>query len=236
MGIVSKLFHALFNNLRQNKTNPLTGDSLKQVLVSAMYAEQQSAYLNSYETGIAAADGKKILQEYWAIYDKADAEDTLSYLLHEGHSYYFEPIYKALTTEKGNYAAYLESAFPPEELEKAVNLFRGLRSNIDSLINDKVISRIEDLQVYKVHGWDYGRLSFMTRLCYEHNLISEHVMKQFLRDGLEGTKRAYTNWTDFSKGYIIGRAMWGGDNNSGMTSIAQSLLTNKKSPWVNHPL
>lgn len=236
MSVLSKLFNALFNNLRQNKTNPLMGDPLKQVLVSAMYAEQQSAFLNSYETGIAAGDAKKILQEYWGIYNKADAEDTLSYLLRKGHAFYFDPIYTALTTEKNNYAAYLQAAFPPEELEKGVNLFRGLRSNIDTLINDKVISRIEDLQTYKVYGWDYGRLAFMTRLCYEHQLIPEHVMKQFLREGLEGTKRAYTNWEDFSKGYIIGRAMWSGQDNSGMASIAHSLLTDKKSPWVHHPL
>ncbi len=236
MGIVSKLFNALFNNVRLNNTNPLMGDALKQVLVSAMYAEQQSAYLNSYETGIADSDAKTILQEYWGIHSKAAAEDTLSYLLRKGHSYYFDAIYMALTTEKNNYAAYLQSAFPPEELEKGISLFRGLRSNIDTLVNDKVITRIEDLQTYKVYGWDYGRLSFMTRLCYEHQLIPEHVMKQFLRESLEGTKRAYTNWGDFSKGYIIGRAMWGGQDNSGMTGIANSLLTNKKSPWLNVPL
>ncbi len=236
MGIVSKLFKALFNNVRLNNTNPLMSDALKQVLVSAMYAEQQSAYLNSYETGIAEGDAKTILQDYWGIYTKADAEDTLSYLLRKGHSYYFDAIYTALTTEKNNYAAYLQSAFPADELEKGVSLFRGLRTNVDTLINDKVINRIEDLQTYKVYGGDYGRLTFMTRLCYEHHLIPEHVMKQFLREGLEGTKRAYNNWEDFSKGYIIGRAMWGGQDNSGMTGIANSLLTNKKSPWLNVPL
>ena len=236
MGIVSKLFNALFNNVRLNNTNPLTGEALQQVLVSAMYAEQQSAFLNSYETGIPAGDARKILQEYWGIYSPADAEDTLSYLLRKGHSFYFEPVYTALTTEKNNYADYLKSAVPPDELDKTVNLFRGLRSNVDTLINDKVINRIEDLEKYKAYGWDYGRLAFMTRLCYEHQLIPQHVMKQFLREGLEGTKRVYNNWEEFSKGYIIGRAMWGGQENSGMTSIAHSLLTNKKSPWVNHPL
>lgn len=212
------------------------GEALKQVLVSAMYAEQQSAYLNSYETGIAGDDAKTILQEYWGIYNNADAEDTLSYLLRKGHAFYFDPIYKALTSEKDNYAPYLQSAFAPEDLEKGINLFRGLRSNIDALINDKVISRIEDLQTYKVYGWDYGRLAFMTRLCYEYKLIPEHVMKQFLREALEGSQRAYKNWEDFSKGYIIGRAMWGGQDNNGMVAIAQSLLTKPQSPWVTMPL
>lgn len=41
-----------FKSIRLNDKNAVYGSSLDHLLVGSMYAEQQSAYLNSYETGI----------------------------------------------------------------------------------------------------------------------------------------------------------------------------------------
>ena len=121
MGTLSKLYNALFKNLRQNNNDPLTGESLKQVLVSAMYAEQQSAYLNSYETGLNPAAADTILQNYWGIYSSAEASETLNYLLEKGHRFYFDSIYEALTIHKETYTDFLTNSFPyKEEMEKVI--------------------------------------------------------------------------------------------------------------------
>ncbi len=233
MGLFSKLFNAAFVSMRMNTQHPLYGTDLKEVLVGAIYAEQQSAYLNSYETGIKPADINTILQEYWDIHSGREAVQTLDYLLEKGHRFYFDQVYAAVTTEKDRYAEYLEHAFPDKaDLERAVQFFRGLRASSAMLIENKVIDKIEDTKKYGVDGWDYGRLSFIARLCYEKDLISKAGLKHYLQEALSGTKAHYRNWEDFSKAYIIGRALWGGSHNAGMIAIAKDLLTNKKSPWV----
>jgi len=237
MGLFSKLFKAAFSKFRMNNENPLSGSELKQVLVGAVYAEQQMAYLNSYETGLPEDKADTILKNYWGIYNAADAVETLTYLQNKGHRFYFDVIFDAVTKHKTSYASFLEEQFPEkEELDKAVQLFRGLRTGIQTLIDDKVVADAEEIKKTGVEGWDYGRLSFMARLCCDRNLISTFEMKDFLTEALNSTKGKYNSWEDVGKSYVIGRSMWGGSDNSGIAVIARQLYTDAKSPWVQNPL
>jgi len=45
---------------------------------------------------------------------------------------------------------------------------------------------------------------------------------------------SFTSWHDMAMSYVIGRAIWGGTNahNLGMKGMADDLLSNPKSPWV----
>lgn len=45
-------------------------------------------------------------------------------------------------------------------------------------------------------------------------------------------------YTEFAQGYIVGRAMWNGNDGSlyGIISIAQGLLNDENSPWIKYPL
>lgn len=65
MVLLLKLFR-LFSGLRVNKKQSLQGKKLDNVLVSSMYSAQQSAYLNSYSTGLTSIELNNILQNYWA--------------------------------------------------------------------------------------------------------------------------------------------------------------------------
>ena len=68
MGFFSKILNS-FQSLRLNNQNAVRGYLLDHLLVGSMYAEQQSAYLNSYETGLKRSDIVTLAEEYWGIYN-----------------------------------------------------------------------------------------------------------------------------------------------------------------------
>lgn len=102
-GTLKKIFKAL-SGPQINKENPLHGQQLKEVLISSMYASQQSAYLNSYETGLDRSLRWEILRNWWSITDRQSAIETLSYLLHSGYLDLFQTVLKAFRDQSGNYA------------------------------------------------------------------------------------------------------------------------------------
>ena len=54
----------------------------------------------------------------------------------------------------------------------------------------------------------------------------------------ECARELYHNWAEFAQGYIVGRAMWNGNDGSlyGIISIAQGLLNDDNSPWTKYLL
>lgn len=230
--IFSKLLN-LFKSVQLNQKEPLDGDELKKVLVSSMYAEQQSAYLNSYTTGLKSDIRKNILQNWWGIHNREEALDTLEYLLYEGYAEVFPAIFEAYENINGNYDEILENRISPERMPKAIELLRNLRQNFKQLKDDKVINNAEDIKQYGIAAWDYGRGAFIARLCYDNQYISLEELKKYLDLYYKELKKYCTDWEHYTKSYIIGRALWGGEGNSGMVTIADDLLTNNKSPLKN---
>lgn len=113
MGIFSS-FLDKFKSIRLNDKNEVTGKQLDYLLVGSMYAEQQSAYLNSYETGLNKTTLKKILEDYWQIYDRNEAISTLSDLQDRNQDKYIDVLYTAFENSE-NYVAVLKSNLPAEE-------------------------------------------------------------------------------------------------------------------------
>lgn len=79
MGFFSKILNS-FQSLRLNNHNAVRGYLLDHLLVGSMYAEQQSAYLNSYETGLNRSDIVTLAEEYWGIYNREQAIEVLQNL------------------------------------------------------------------------------------------------------------------------------------------------------------
>ena len=79
-----------------------------------MHAEQQSAYLNSYETGLDKGTLKTILEDYWEIFDKDDAIEVLSDLQNRNQDEYLDIVYNAFENRE-NYVAILKSNLPDDD-------------------------------------------------------------------------------------------------------------------------
>lgn len=233
MSVFSKIFNA-FKSIRLNDKNVVVGQQLDYLLVSSMYAEQQSAYLNSYETGLSKATIKKLLEEYWSVFDKETAIEILLDLQNRNEDKYINFVYDAFEN-KSNYVTILKSNLPAEEeiFRGYLDIYRNLNNVVPELIEENVIEDFAQIKRIKDAAWNYGRGAFLSRCCYEAGYLSESEMKEYLRKSFTDLKKYCSTWQEYTISYIFGRALWGGPNNSGMIQIADDLLHNEKSPLKN---
>lgn len=233
MSIFSKFINA-FKNLRLNDKNVVIGLQLDHLLISSMYAEQQAAYLNSYETGLDNGTLKTILEDYWEIFDKDDAIEVLSDLQNRNQDEYLDTVYNAFE-DKENYVAILKSNLPDEEdvFKHYVEIYRKLSNVVPELIEQNVFQDFSAIKNIRDTAWNYGRGAFLSRCCYEAGYISEVELIEYLQRSHTGLRNYCRTWKEYTTSYIFGRAIWGGSNNDGMIQIADDLLNSEKSPLKN---
>lgn len=230
MGFFSKSIR-VFSGLQINDKNPLHGEELDQVLIGSIYASQQAAYLNSYESGMNAGDRATIVNEYFGVQNHEEALETLSGLLHRNDDPYLNVVYEAYESGS-NYDAILRAGVPNEEgaYEYYLDLYKELAASVPSILEQKVVPNFAEFKKYKTSGWNCGRCTFMARLFHEMGYISAEEMKHFIAQSYSVLKKYCNNWPEYVNSYVAGRQIWGGTNNGGMASIGADLLSNDKSP------
>jgi hypothetical protein len=233
MGFFLKILNS-FKSIRLNKKNEVRGYLLDHLLIGSMYAEQQSAYLNSYETGLSKSDIDKLVETYWGIYNKDQAIEILQSLHNRNQDENMDVVYKAFE-DRENYVDILKSNLPKEEdvFEYYLNLFRTLNNIVPELIEQNIITAFSQVKKTKDSGWNYGRSAFLARCCYELGYLSENELKEYLAKSYTDLKKYCSTWQEYTTSYIFGRAIWGGTNNNGMVQIANDLLNNDNSPLKN---
>ncbi|MFP3835490.1 DUF1266 domain-containing protein [Chryseobacterium sp. SIMBA_028] len=233
MGFFSKFLNA-FKSIRLNDKNSVNGYLLDHLLVGSMYAEQQSAYLNSYETGLNKSDITKLVDTYWGISDQNQAIEILQSLHTRNQDKNLDIVYKAFENPE-NYFDILRSNISNEDnvFDYYLGLFRKLRNVVPELIEQKIITDFVQLKKAKDSGWNYGRGVFLARCCYELDYISEKELIEYVAKSHQELKQYCSTWKEYTTSYIVGRAIWGGGSNSGMVQIANDLLNNKQSPLKN---
>jgi len=230
MGFLTKLFRA-FSDLRLDEDKPLHGEQLDFVLVGAMYAAQQSGYLNAYTTGLSKNELKELLEEYWDVYNGDDAKEILDSLIARNTDPYISVVYEAYENE-GRYVEILKSGLPGDEdsFQQYLQIYRKLKSVIPEVTEQGVFENYAALKRTKDAGWNYGRASFVARCCFDMGYLSETELKQYLEASYHGLKKFCATWKEYTSSYVYGRALWGGSHNEGMISIAEDLFENKRSP------
>lgn len=233
MGFFSKILNA-FKSIRLNEKNAVNGYLLDHLLIGSMYAEQQSAYLNSYETGLNKSDVLKLVESYWDVFNRNQAIETLQSLHNRNQDENLDFVYKAFE-DKENYVEILKSNLPNEDgvFDYYIDIFRKLNNVVPELIDQKIITTFSQIKKTKDSGWNYGRGVFLARCCYELGYLSENELKEYLAKSHADLKKYCSTWQEYTTSYIFGRAIWGGPHNSGMVEIANDLLNNDNSPLKN---
>ena len=232
----AKLGKVLFSKIYLNKNSTLTADQYKKVALGAIYSEQQTTYINSLTTGGTEFD--EILGQWWGIQDRGDAISKLDYLRDKGFRFYFPVVYKAFFSPAAEQDQILADAYPDEEdQETADSQLEFLKETVGELKEGKIIDHESDLLIYGNDGWDYGRLVYLTRLCYDAGYITEDEAWVYINAANDLARRKFNSWESFAKSYVIGRGMWGGPEsaNAGIMDIAAYLLKLPESPWVKMP-
>ena len=205
----------------------------KKILIGAIYAEQQGAYLNTLKADI----GSKlytVLGEWWGIDDRDSAIEELNYLRDKAFSYYFPTVYKAFQagSDAERKEIILSAMTTQEDAEKAYEQTHNLLDSIKKLKELKLIEKKEDIEKYGVAGWDAGRLNFIARLCYDAKYIEEEEAWEYIDSAYLTAQRAFKSWDELAKSYVIGRFIWRGkDADDGMQQLADDLVNKPNSPW-----
>jgi hypothetical protein len=230
MGFLKKILRA-FAGLQLNTDQVLTGKQLDHVLVGAMYAAQQSAYLNSYVTGLSKKELKKLLQEYWDIDSAESAQEVLDSLISRTDDPFVSVVYEACEN-KADYVEILRSGLPEDEkiFQQYVQIYRSLSNSIPEMMALGLFESYAVLKRTRDTGWNYGRASFIARCCFELDYLTKNELDQYLEASYTGLKKYCKTWREYASAYVYGRALWGGAHNEGMIAIAEDLLNNAKSP------
>lgn len=238
---VKKVSKGLFSSIYLNKNATENKEQYNKIAVGALYSEQQTAYINSLTTGLGKSDIRKLLSEWWGIDNTVEAKESLDYLRDKGFRYYFGTVLKAYqVTDEEEQKTIIINGFDEhdekyeEDIQKAYQQLVHLQETWEELTKNNIISGKDELVKYNNIGWDCGRLVFLSRLCFDAGYISDSEAWSYIDKAYELATQHFDSWQEFSKSYIIGRGMWGGKDcaNEGIMTIAEELLKNEKSPWV----
>ncbi|GHU72729.1 hypothetical protein FACS189413_16230 [Bacteroidia bacterium] len=205
----------------------------KKILVGALYAYQQGAFLNTMKADI----GNKlytILSEWWDVNGRDTAIETLDYLRDKGFVYYFPTVWKAAQagSDEAIKAIIIENMTTQEDAEKAYSQTYNLKESINQLKELKIINHADDIEKLGVEGWDAGRLIFIARLCYEAKYITEDEAWEYIDAAYALAQRKFSSWEEIANSYIIGRFLWNGAAaNDAMPTLAEDLIKKSNSPW-----
>jgi hypothetical protein len=212
----------------------LTTLESKKILAGAIYASQQGAYLNTLKANIDDGRLHTILKDWWSIYGRDEATETLDYLRDKAYSYYFPTVWKAFQagSDEERKSIITENMTSQEDAEKAYEQTHNLLESVDCLKKLNIIQHADDIEKYGVMGWDVGRLVFIARICFDAGYISEEEAWTYIDVAYAQAQRTFNSWEELSKSYQIGRFIWRGkDADDGMHNIANDLVNSPKSPW-----
>lgn len=93
---------------------------------------------------------------------------------------------------------------------------------------------IAELESVDVTAWDMGRMVNVARYSYDLGYISETQAWDYIFTAEQESSPLYADWAAFGRSYIIGRALWGGNNLNLHDAIStlKKLKNDKKSPWA----
>lgn len=119
------------------------------------------------------------------------------------------------------------------------NRIANLEQTLEDLRKNGFLgTNISELEYIDITAWDMGRMVNVARYSYDLGYISESQAWEYIFFAERESASHYSEWADFAKAYIIGRALWGGENMNFYDAIRtiNKLKNDKKSPWVLVPL
>lgn len=115
----------------------------------------------------------------------------------------------------------------------------NLKQTLAALQKEGLVgTELSELEHIDVTAWDMGRMVNVSRYSCELGYISESQAWEYIFFAAQESSSHYADWAEFGRAYIIGRALWGGENMNlyDAMSTLTKLKEDKKSPWAMAPL
>jgi len=169
----------------------------------------------------------------WGINSASSARETIFGMMigKYGHSSTFDKLKEYVKNEN-------DAVF---EADYDKVFLKNLKKSLPLLIKEHIISAPKDVLEISTFAWDIGRLVNIARWSYDLEYITEEEAWEAIYIAYGWALETYDSWQDFAKGYLLGRAMWGGTSaRKGLSritrlktviQITKRLLEHKDSPW-----
>lgn len=231
---VKRLVLAARGGLQLNRENALTGEELDSVLTSSMYAVQDWAYLNSYETGLDREQLEALVHHYWEIKDRDGALEILNHLMKRNRSENLKALYIAYEIE--DYPDYLKFHLREDEediIKEYIKYFDRLKLIVPKLIEKGVFRNYAEVKKVQDSGWNLAQASFLARCCFDLGYLQEQELKALLKRFHTELKTHCATWRGYTASFILGREIDGWPHTNRIIWKAEKLLTDRRSPLRN---
>lgn len=167
--------------------------------------------------------GKQLLDDWWGVTDRQSADETLTWILTEGHRFEFNDTMNyygeeglADVPQADRVAWFLENfEATEEEAEAIVNWYDLYEAGGENTIA----------------AWDYSRA--MSLLGYYY-LAGYYTETEALDKSLELAKEiqsSFGSWDEFMEGYFIGYEYWADEDSTERRGIYEDLKADADSPY-----
>lgn len=167
---------------------------------------------------------QKLLDEWWGVTDRATADETLQWILEEGHRVEFVEMMQYLE----------ECGIAEEEEDRRLNFM---------LENFDIETEVAEMYVncYKAYtergenciaGWDYCRALNLMSYYYVAGYYTEEEALDKSLEIAETAQPLFTSWDDLIDSYMYGYEYWAEESSDDRRAVYEDLKSRDDNPYV----
>jgi hypothetical protein len=215
----------------------LKKEELKAVACGANLAYLNCEYLNTLKTYLPEGQILALLERDWGINTREDLLETLKWLKKSGHRKRFKLIWKKLKeVPRAEWLSAIESIKFQllSEDENAENLQEYAINIANGYSQMHGAGCFQTMKAPNIMTWDMGRAINLCRWAFDVGFLSKKEAKEHIMKYAEKCYEKYDSWASLGEGYIMGVAMWCGDEERVQTMIDEQkvLLEHENSLWT----
>ncbi len=165
-----------------------------------------------------------MLSEWWDVTDKASADETIEWLISEGHRMDFAEMMDMLT----------EDGFGDmPEAERADYLLNNYTNMTDEIAQQYAAfyAGYDEKGIDVMSAWDYSRAVSVIANCYIAGYYTETEALDKALEVASVIQTAYGSWDAFIDSYMVGYEYWAEESSDERRAVYEELKAAPDSPY-----
>ena len=201
--------------------------------IGLIAAKQLFPYTNGIKTGWNFRKAVQYLQDQWNIIHTISALNMLEYLKYEGERTAYNILLPSLLAGNDRQSRRLLLEKRHLTVDRLIHYSDNLSECLIALQENKVISiNASDLE-RGILAWDMVQIILIAQISFDAYYLTEEETWEHIYFAYESCQKAFNDWEELGKSYIIGEAMHSGDNLFFRKSLdlLTETLTEENSIW-----
>lgn len=216
---------------------PENPELCRQLAVGAVLGVNNAFPINTLSPEKSRAEMRQWLAEFWDARTAAQARERVQSLLTGGHAATFDTLISvAAEGDPDASDAYLTHVFE-DQLDENPELADFIAHHQNAVARLEALGYLVTAQDTDrgTRAYDLGRAVVVSRVAFGAGYLGREEALAMIRLAAFAAARSFASWRQFATSYLLGRAMWGGVEDSSfepMVRITEELLGNPRSPWL----